>query len=289
MSEKNLKEIILLVRGGAGGVSAAKLLASGVIKSGAFGQSMPKFDAERRGARFPAFVRISNKPIYNQYEITNPADVVICLEKPLLNTELIKDCGALVIDLPERVPAKRFDIVYVNAAEIARELKIISGEGNVLTNTVLLGAALTVLPEIKPDVLFGVIGELLGEKNAEAAKRGFENAVLIKRDENAEDLVKTEPKKKKVFRPFLDSCEEAGANLTGDWRVLRPVFTESCNSCDICVLSCPEGIIRDNAGKMSIDYDYCKGCSICFETCPLTNKGIKLIEENQAEKEDKKS
>ena len=58
---------------------------------------------------------------------------------------------------------------------------------------------------------------------------------------------------------------------TGSWRTFKPVVTEKCTGCSICVGICPEGGIKINpkTKKAEVDYDYCKGCLICMTECPL--------------------
>ena len=63
------------------------------------------------------------------------------------------------------------------------------------------------------------------------------------------------------------------------WRVKRPVINESkCTNCLICWIYCPEpAIVRNEHGKVTIDYDYCKGCGICETECPP--KAITMVKE----------
>jgi len=67
--------------------------------------------------------------------------------------------------------------------------------------------------------------------------------------------------------------------LTGDWRTRRPILEESkCTKCLFCWLWCPEpAILRTEDGKISIDYNYCKGCGICATECPT--KAISMVDE----------
>jgi pyruvate ferredoxin oxidoreductase delta subunit len=60
---------------------------------------------------------------------------------------------------------------------------------------------------------------------------------------------------------------------TGSWRIFKPIVSENCKGCGICVQFCPEGCIKIKNGKATIDYDYCKGCLICINECPV--KAIK--------------
>ena len=66
-------------------------------------------------------------------------------------------------------------------------------------------------------------------------------------------------------------------NKTGSWRTFKPVTDLSkCIYCGLCMLYCPEGIIRVDKEKKikEVDYDYCKGCGICANVCPM--KCIKM-------------
>lgn len=72
---------------------------------------------------------------------------------------------------------------------------------------------------------------------------------------------------------------EGCAGPTGTWRVFRPVVDrEKCNSCGMCAMYCPDGVI-DNSYE--IDLEYCKGCGICANECP--KKAIRMVEESGLE------
>ena len=66
---------------------------------------------------------------------------------------------------------------------------------------------------------------------------------------------------------------------TGDWSTVKPVINEKCNFCLLCWEFCPDGVIKQVAGKrLEVDYDYCKGCGICAHECPV--KAIEMVEQN---------
>jgi 2-oxoacid:acceptor oxidoreductase gamma subunit (pyruvate/2-ketoisovalerate family)/2-oxoacid:acceptor oxidoreductase delta subunit (pyruvate/2-ketoisovalerate family) len=49
----------------------------------------------------------------------------------------------------------------------------------------------------------------------------------------------------------------------------RCLHCGECFSCGNCFNYCPDAAIHvDEAGRMRIDYDYCKGCGICMQECP---------------------
>lgn len=76
-------------------------------------------------------------------------------------------------------------------------------------------------------------------------------------------------------------------NKTGSWRTFRPIVTEECTGCGICVDFCPENCIllidRKEKTKFkkiaNIDYDYCKGCLICANECPFKAINKKIEKE----------
>lgn len=77
----------------------------------------------------------------------------------------------------------------------------------------------------------------------------------------------------KNFEKGGTSSNPSLSNKTGGWRTFKPIVTEKCRACGICVSNCPEGCIiisdKNSRKKAVIDYDYCKGCLICLEVCPF--------------------
>lgn len=71
------------------------------------------------------------------------------------------------------------------------------------------------------------------------------------------------------------SSKDSRSRKTSGWRSFRPIFTDKCRGCGICVAYCPEGCIdlTEVAGKKTkrakVDYDYCKGCLLCATMCPF--------------------
>ena len=69
-------------------------------------------------------------------------------------------------------------------------------------------------------------------------------------------------------------------NKTGTWRSEKPIVDlEKCNSCNICVVFCPEGCMKLGKKGATVDYDYCKGCGICAAECPI--KAIAMVREEK--------
>lgn len=77
----------------------------------------------------------------------------------------------------------------------------------------------------------------------------------------------------------IDKPGSTRAFKTGDWRTFRPVVSEKCVKCGLCVTYCPDGIVRLGQKAAEIDYDYCKGCGICAEVCKV--KAITMEQEKK--------
>jgi len=77
---------------------------------------------------------------------------------------------------------------------------------------------------------------------------------------------------RKVAKAGVTSKPTTGLKKSG-WRTFRPVITEECRGCGICVMHCPEGCMKTENKMAKVDYDYCKGCLICANVCAF--KAIK--------------
>lgn len=70
---------------------------------------------------------------------------------------------------------------------------------------------------------------------------------------------------------------EGASGKTGTWRVFRPVVNRDlCNSCGMCAIYCPDGVIDS---RFEIDLAFCKGCGICANECP--KNAIIMIREEE--------
>ena len=48
----------------------------------------------------------------------------------------------------------------------------------------------------------------------------------------------------------------------------KPIISDQCNACGVCVGECPVYAMYLQHEKSQIDYDMCIGCSNCLEVCP---------------------
>lgn len=144
-------EIRIHGRGGQGGVTLAKLIATSRFLQGLSVQAFGLYAAERSGAPIQAFCRYSEKSITNRNLIYEP-DHVIVLDPTLVSPAIVaglKAGGWILINSPEspeefadRFPNNR--IATVDATRIARDNEL--GTRSVpIVNTALAGAAGTIL------------------------------------------------------------------------------------------------------------------------------------------------
>ena len=97
-------EIRIHSRGGQGGVTAARMMASAAVKDGKFATACPFYGAERRGAPIVSFVRIDDTPVRIYSQITRP-DMVVVLDPTVIETVNVLD------------GLKKGGIVFVNTHE----------------------------------------------------------------------------------------------------------------------------------------------------------------------------
>ncbi len=175
-------------RGGQGTVTAAELLVKAAVAEGKWGQSFPFFGAERRGAPVVAFARISEEKHFLHSQITEP-NIIVVLDKKIMEavdvTDGLKEDGVLVINssgLFSKESLRNFRICVVDATKIAVSLGL-SVAGWVIVNTAMLGAIVKAVPLVKVESIMNAIRnnwpERVGEINAEAARRAYEEATVL--------------------------------------------------------------------------------------------------------------
>lgn len=79
-------------------------------------------------------------------------------------------------------------------------------------------------------------------------------------------------KPKKLSEYPVGTSFEAGHLVTknSSWRNIRPeINSEKCINCLQCYMYCPDGVIKKENEKVSIEYDFCKGCGICAKICKV--------------------
>ncbi len=239
-------EIRIHGRGGQGGVTLAKLIATSQFLQGRSVQAFGLYAAERSGAPIQAFCRYSEDPITNRNLIYEP-DHVIVLDPTLVGTAImagLKAGGWILINSPQRpdefaeqLPRNR--LATVDATTIARDNNV--GTRSVpIVNTALAGAVARMLAFPLHDVCAAL--EQLGFKGANltAAERAYEEVRLLEspRDIGAAAEQVTQPGMGRG--PSL--LEGAGAAMpaikTGQWASEQPHRQQMIPPCNHI---CPAG------------------------------------------------
>lgn len=149
-------------RGGAGVVTAARLLGAGVaLYENKNAQSFPAFGPERRGAPVLAFTKISSKPIRDRSQIEDP-DCVVVLDSSLLSVidvfQGLKKGATVIINAAGELEDKEFppatEIITIDATGIAIETM-----GVPIVNTAMLGAVAAGTHYIRIESLKKVIAD----------------------------------------------------------------------------------------------------------------------------------
>jgi 2-oxoacid:acceptor oxidoreductase gamma subunit (pyruvate/2-ketoisovalerate family) len=233
-------EIRIHGRGGQGGVTLAKLIATSRFLQGLSVQAFGLYAAERSGAPIQAFCRYSAQPITNRNLIYEP-DHIIVLDPTLVGPAItagLKAGGWILINSPEP-PGEfteqfaRFRLATVDATKIARDNEL--GTRSVpIVNTALAGAVSRMLGFPLDEAQAAL--EHLGFKggNVAAASRAYEEVQLI---DTPADLT---PGDEAVATPdegrgpsILDGAGASAPVIkTGNWATEQPhrrQFVPPCN------------------------------------------------------------
>ncbi|MCI2414775.1 MAG: 2-oxoacid:acceptor oxidoreductase family protein [Candidatus Aramenus sp.] len=172
-------ELSIKGRGGQGVVTAGELLVASSISEGYYGQSIPFYGGERRGAPVTSEVRLSKEPIFLHRRVYNP-DVVAVFDAFLFSAtnplEGLKENGKVLMNSSN--PRKVWRETYVvDATKIAQDIGLVIA-GWAVVNTAMVGALASLLKEyVDLDALEEVVKEefpgKLGEMNAEAVSLGY--------------------------------------------------------------------------------------------------------------------
>ena len=186
LAKDGLTEIRWHGRGGQGAVTASELLAETALHEGKYLQAFPDYGPERMGAPIRAYTRISNSPIKQHCQITDP-DVVVVLDPTLIGvvdfTQGLKEHGMLVVntstpptELRSKLDWKKGKVFTVDATRIALDTV-----GRNFPNVPMLGALLKAAEIVSKDDLRKEIKSRLGarvsknvaEENINAFERAY--------------------------------------------------------------------------------------------------------------------
>ncbi len=289
-------------RGGQGAVSAANLC---VEAFHGYGVCQPKFGAERMGSPTESYVRLSlNDDLVRNNEQVYAPHVVSVLDPSLLGeidvVAGLAPGGWLIVNttmdqlsLQELVGRKDINIATIDALNIAMEIL-----GRNITNTIVLGAIVRVMPMFSIDALADAImmrfkGSIAG-KNIDAIKKAYDETCIYE-TENAPKLdfsIDTKipwqqvspdlPGYKELDKAGVWYCDETIIDMgsstvnTGSWGEWDMIWNKDvCTDCAQCWFICPDfAILREKGDDglwhmIGIDQEHCKSCLNCLEICPV--------------------
>ena len=276
-------EIRIHGRGGQGGVTLAKLVATSRFLKGQSVQAFGLYAAERSGAPIQAFCRFSDDPITNRNLIYEP-DHIIVLDPTLVGPPIVaglKAGGWILMnseqpptDFAEAFPFNR--LATVDATRIARDNDL--GTRSVpIVNTALAGAVARML-EIPLEEMCAALEHLgFAGPNLTAARRACEEVRLVL------SPLETDVRKERVA-PATEGrgpslLEGAGSALpalkTGQWATEQPQRQQMVPPCNHI---CPAGnnvqgflnaLARDETDQaLEILLRTTPFPSICGRACP---------------------
>lgn len=235
-------------RGGQGGVTCAKLIASLYTQMGLHVQTFGDYGSERSGAPIQAFTRVDRLAIANRNKVYQP-DHLIVLDEALMGPQVLSGTvpGALLLlnsrSTPESYAGQyaeyRFGVV--DATAIAREHGI-GSSSVVIINTTILGAyaRLLGLPLSALEMAYASLG--LGGDLA-AAEQAYERVHIRERMQADADPAAcasmAPPAACPPVMPTTEHCTDFPATLrTGSWSTQAPQYHEHPAPCN---LACPAG------------------------------------------------
>ena len=235
-------------RGGQGGVTCAKLIASLYTQMGLHVQTFGDYGSERSGAPIQAYTRVDRLAISNRNKVYQP-DHLIVLDEALMGPQVLSGTapGALLL-LNSRSTLESYAGQYaeyrfgvLDATAIAREHGI-GSSSVVIINTTILGAyaRLLGLPLSALEMAYVSLG--LGGDLA-AAEQAYEQVqirVPTQADANpAASASTTLPAAFPPVMPTTEHCADSPVTLkTGSWSSQAPQYHEHPAPCN---LACPAG------------------------------------------------
>jgi 2-oxoacid:acceptor oxidoreductase gamma subunit (pyruvate/2-ketoisovalerate family) len=238
-----MTEIVIVGRGGQGGVTLAKLIAMLYFLEGKYVQAFGVYAAERAGAPIRAFVRIDDQEITCRNQIYQP-DHVIVLDPALIEEKIatgLRPGGWILLNspsLPEDFKKKfpGYRIAVVDATNLA-VLNSLGTRTTPIVNTTILGAAARVFGKSFDRVEAALEDFQFAAANLVSAREAY-GAVRMVEADDVEPLV-VEPLPAPSVNSILDT--KAGylpTIKTGTWAKQKPSRRELNSPCNA---ACPAG------------------------------------------------
>jgi len=266
-----MMEITICGRGGQGGVTLAKIIASAYFLKGKYVQAFGVYAAERSGAPIQAFVRVDDEEITNHNQVQNP-DHIVVLDRTLIASgmdAMLKPGGSIIINIPpdksgyeEHFSGRKVALVDATSIAVSHGL----GTRTVpIVNTTMAGSIARVLGLTLSEILAALEHLNFTGANKTCAREAFKQVTT----RTLPGEIHRPPKAAGAVRVADLFDEDVGGMpkiKTGSWATEKPErrhLTPPCNHV------CPAGNdVRgfvDAVGKQ----DYDRALSVLLETSPL--------------------
>ena len=266
-----MMEITICGRGGQGGVTLAKIIASAYFLKGKYVQAFGVYAAERSGAPLQAFVRIDDEEITNHNQVQHPDHIVI-LDRTLIAPgmdDTLKPGGKIILNTP---PDKTEYEEHFSGREVATidatSIAVANGLGTrtvPIVNTTMAGSVARVLGISLSDLLAGLEHLNFTGANKTCAREAYKQVRSRTLEGEIHQPVKAaeEPRVAGLFDEDLGGMPKI---KTGTWATERPHRRELTPPCNHV---CPAGNdVRgfvDAVGKEDFD----RAIKVLLETSPL--------------------
>jgi len=266
-----MMEITICGRGGQGGVTLAKIIASAYFLKGKYVQAFGVYAAERSGAPLQAFVRVDDEEITNHNQVQNP-DHIVVLDRTLIVSGMdavLKPGGTVIINTPWD---NNDDLEHFSGRELATidatSIAVANGLGTrtvPIVNTTMAGAIARALNLSLTEILAALEHLNFTGANKTCAREAFKQARTISvPGEIHKSPVTAKPIK--VADLFDDDLGGMPKIKTGSWATEKPErrqLTPPCNQI------CPAGNdVRGFIDAVSKE-DFDEALRLLLETSPL--------------------
>ena len=266
-----MMEITICGRGGQGGVTLAKIIASAYFLKGKYVQAFGVYAAERSGAPIQAFVRIDDDEITNHNQVQHP-DHIVVLDRTLIVSGLdsaLKPGGSIIVNTPEDKTDYQEHFSGRKVATIdATSIAVANGLGTrtvPIVNTTMAGSVARVLNLSLADILAALEHLNFTGANKTCAREAFKEVRSCTVAGKIHESPKTAAPAR-VADMFDDDLGGMPKIKTGSWATEKPErrqLTPPCNHV------CPAG--NDVRGFVEAvgKQDFDTALSILLETSPL--------------------
>ncbi|MCW8925813.1 MAG: 2-oxoacid:acceptor oxidoreductase family protein [Xanthomonadales bacterium] len=266
-----MMEITICGRGGQGGVTLAKIIASAYFLKGKYVQAFGVYAAERSGAPIQAYVRIDDEEITNHNQVQHPDHIVI-LDRTLIVPQIdaaMKPGGTIIVNTtPERTDCQENFSGRKLASIDATGIAVANGLGTrtvPIVNTTMAGAVARALGLSLSDMLAALEHLNFTGANKTCARQAYKQVkTFIVEGIPSEQPASTEVRHNAGL--FDDDLGGMPKIKTGSWATEKPErrrLTPPCNHV------CPAG--NDVRGFVEAvgKEDYDQAMKILLETSPL--------------------